>query len=211
MGNCWSTSSLRGRITPGIGPSRAARRGSHRSRLESARGAATATVLKTQIVSASADDAVNRAVELLRRGEIVALPTETVYGLAADALNEAAVPKIFEAKSRPRFDPLIVHLPETDWIGRVAVVDDSERSLFDELRNHFWPGPLTFVFPRQPIISDVVTAGLQTVAVRLSSHPVFAEIARPFGRPLAAPSANRFGRISPTTGAHVVEELDGLI
>ena len=153
----------------------------------------------------------NRAVELLRRGEIVALPTETVYGLAADALNEAAVLKIFEAKSRPRFDPLIVHLPEADWIGRVAVVHNSVRSLFDELRNHFWPGPLTFIFPRQPIISDVVTAGLQTVAVRLSPHPVFAEIASAFGRPLAAPSANRFGRISPTTAVHAVEELDGLI
>jgi L-threonylcarbamoyladenylate synthase len=167
--------------------------------------------LKTQIVSASANDAVTRTVELLRKGEIVALPTETVYGLAADALSQEATLKIFAAKSRPRFDPLIVHLPEADWIERVAVIPESVRRLFDELCNQFWPGPLTFIFPRQPIIADVVTAGLQTVAVRLSSHPVFAEIAGAFGRPLAAPSANRFGRISPTSAAHVVEELDGLI
>ncbi|HEX8898410.1 MAG TPA: L-threonylcarbamoyladenylate synthase, partial [Chthoniobacterales bacterium] len=149
--------------------------------------------------------------ELLRQGEIVALPTETVYGLVADALNQEAVLKIFEAKSRPRFDPLIVHLPGADWIERVAVVHASVKPLFDELRNHFWPGPLTFIFPRQTIILDVVTAGLQTVAVRLSSHPVFTEIASAFGRPMAAPSANRFGRISPTSAAHVIEELDGLI
>ena len=167
--------------------------------------------MKTEIVSALADGAISRAAELLRAGEAVALPTETVYGLAADALKEEAVLKIFQAKSRPRFDPLIVHLPDADWLDRVAVVDESARPLFEHLRNQFWPGPLTFVFPRQPIIPDVVTAGLETVAVRLSSHPIFAQIARAFGSPLAAPSANRFGRISPTSASHVVEELDGLI
>jgi L-threonylcarbamoyladenylate synthase len=141
----------------------------------------------------------------------VALPTETVYGLAADALREEAVLKIFQAKSRPQFDPLIVHLPDADAIGRVAIIDKAVIPIFDRLRKQFWPGPLTFIFPRRAVISDLVTAGLNTVAVRLSAHPVFSEIIRKFGGPLAAPSANQFGRISPTTAAHVREELDGLV
>jgi L-threonylcarbamoyladenylate synthase len=167
--------------------------------------------VKTEVLSAASDGALERAVDLLRRGEIVALPTETVYGLAADALSENAVLKIFEAKSRPRFDPLIIHLPDTGWVDQVAVASPSVLSLFERLYKRFWPGPLTFVFTRQTGISDVVTAGLDTVAVRLSSHPVFQKIIAAFGRPLAAPSANRFGRISPTAAAHVLEELDGLI
>jgi L-threonylcarbamoyladenylate synthase len=167
--------------------------------------------LKTEIISASAKDAVSRTVDLLRRGEIVALPTETVYGLAADALREEAVLKIFEAKSRPRFDPLIVHLPTADSVEIVARTDVNTNELFDRMRKQFWPGPLTFVFPRQAIISDLVTAGLETVAVRLSSHPFFQQVISAFGKPLAAPSANRFGRISPTAAEHVCEELDGLI
>jgi L-threonylcarbamoyladenylate synthase len=169
--------------------------------------------MKTEIVSAvlDRDDAVRRAVALLRQGEAVALPTETVYGLAADAIREDAVLKIFQAKSRPRFDPLIVHLPDADWVERVAVIGDQARPMFDELRNRFWPGALTFIFPRYSSVSDLVTAGLETVAVRLSSHPVFAEVARTFGGPLAAPSANRFGRVSPTEAAHVRDELEGLI
>ncbi len=168
--------------------------------------------MKTDIVSAdTGGDAVRRAVELLRGGEAVALPTETVYGLAADALRQEAVLKIFQAKSRPQFDPLIVHLPDVEAIGRVAIIDKVVRPLFERLLKQFWPGPLTFVFPRRAVISDLVTAGLNTVAVRLSAHPVFSEIIRTFGGPLAAPSANQFGRISPTTAAHVREELDGLI
>lgn len=169
--------------------------------------------MKTDIVSASpgADQAIRRAVELLRRGEAVALPTETVYGLAADALREEAVLKIFQAKSRPQFDPLIVHLPNAEAIGRVAIIDKAVSSLFERLQKQFWPGPLTFVFPRRAVISDLVTAGLNTVAVRLSAHPVFSDIIQTFGGPLAAPSANQFGRISPTTASHVREELDGLV
>ena len=169
--------------------------------------------MKTEILSAGADggEAVRRAVELLRKGEAVALPTETVYGLAADALREEAVLKIFQAKSRPRFDPLIVHLPEGEAVERVAFIDEAIRSTFERLRKQFWPGPLTFVFPRRAGIGDLVTAGLKTVAVRVSAHPVLTEIVQAFGGPLAAPSANRFGRISPTTAAHVQEELDGLI
>jgi len=169
--------------------------------------------VKTDIVSAGAggDEAVRRAVELLRGGEAVALPTETVYGLAADALREEAVVKIFQAKSRPRFDPLIVHLPDAEAVTRIAIIDNEVKTIFDRLQKQFWPGPLTFVFPRSAVVSDLVTAGLKTVAVRLSAHPIFSEIIRTFGGPLAAPSANRFGRISPTTAAHVREELDGLI
>ena len=167
--------------------------------------------MKTEILPATASTAVSTAVALLRKGEVIALPTETVYGLAADALREEAVIKIFQAKARPRFDPLIVHLPEPTWVEKVAVIDKSLREQFERLCKHFWPGPLTFIFPRQPVISDVVTAGLETVAVRLSAHSVFQQVIAAFGGPLAAPSANRFGRISPTAAGHVLEELDGLI
>ena len=139
------------------------------------------------------------AVELLRKGEIVALPTETVYGLAAAALDPIAVAKIFEAKGRPRFHPLIVHLPDHDWLEKVVDLRDEDRQLLGVLAKKFWPGPLTIVLPRKTIVPEIVTAGLDTVAVRISAHPVFTEIVGALGAPLAAPSANRFGRISPTT------------
>jgi L-threonylcarbamoyladenylate synthase len=155
--------------------------------------------------------AVAGATELLRRGEAVALPTETVYGLAADALNAEAVARIFEAKERPRFDPLIVHLPGREWLERVAAIDEGSRDLIEKMIAQFWPGPFTIVLPRREIVPDIVTAGLDTVAVRISAHPVFAEIIRAFDSPLAAPSANRFGRVSPTTAEHVLDELDGRI
>jgi L-threonylcarbamoyladenylate synthase len=151
------------------------------------------------------------AVELLREGEVVALPTETVYGLAANALNPIAVAKIFEAKDRPRFDPLIVHLPNRGWMERIADVPASNRQLIGDLTDRFWPGPFTMVLPKCEIVPDIVTAGLDTVAVRLSVHPVFADIAGEFDEPIAAPSANRFGRVSPTTAQHVLDELDGRI
>jgi L-threonylcarbamoyladenylate synthase len=151
------------------------------------------------------------ATELLRGGHIVALPTETVYGLAADALKSEAVVKIFEAKERPRFDPLIVHLPDREWLERVARIDEAPRGLIETLIAQFWPGPFTLVLPCREIIPDIVTAGLETVAVRISAHPLFTEIIRSVDSPLAAPSANRFGRISPTSAQHVVDELDGRI
>ena len=151
------------------------------------------------------------AVELLRRGEIVALPTETVYGLAADALNPIAVAKIFEAKERPRFDPLIVHLPNRQWLEKIADIRASDRQLILTLASKFWPGPFTMVLPKREIVPGIVTAGLDTVAVRISAHPVFSEIVRELDEPLAAPSANRFGRISPTTAQHVFDELEGRI
>jgi L-threonylcarbamoyladenylate synthase len=151
------------------------------------------------------------AVELLRRGELVALPTETVYGLAACALDPIAVAKIFEAKERPRFDPLIVHLPNRDWLRRIAELPAGDRQLILKLADKLWPGPLTMVLPKCELVPDIVTAGLDTVAVRLSAHPVFAEIVGELNEPLAAPSANRFGRVSPTTAQHVLDELDGRI
>jgi L-threonylcarbamoyladenylate synthase len=152
-----------------------------------------------------------RAAELLRSGHAVALPTETVYGLAADALKSEAVVKIFEAKERPRFDPLIVHLPDREWLERIARIDQDSRGPIEKLIAQFWPGPLTLVLPRGEIVPDIVTAGLDTIAVRISAHPLFAEIIREFDSPLAAPSANRFGRVSPTTAQHVLDELDGRI
>jgi L-threonylcarbamoyladenylate synthase len=169
----------------------------------------------TQILPSRTDEqrakAVASAAALLRSGNVVALPTETVYGLAADALNPEAVVKIFEAKERPRFDPLIVHLPDRAWLEGVARINPDSQGLIEKLIAQFWPGPFTIVVPRREIIPDIVTSGLDTVAVRISAHPVFAEIIRAFGSPLAAPSANQFGRISPTTARHVLDELDGRI
>ena len=144
---------------------------------------------------------------MLRDGLPVALPTETVYGLAADALSPDACARIFEAKERPLSDPLIVHLPTIDWLSRIALPSP----LAIRLAQAFWPGPLTLVLPRQASIPDIVSAGQDTVALRMSAHPVFQQIVEAFDKPLAAPSANRFGRISPTCSAHVMAELEGRI
>ena len=161
--------------------------------------------MKTRILQAP--DGVSTIVEALATGEPVALPTETVYGLAADALSPNACAKIFEAKNRPLSDPLIVHIPSIDWLPRLT----SPTPTALQLAEKYWPGPLTMVLPRQPIVPDIVTAGQETVAIRMSAHPLFQEVATAFGKPLAAPSANRFGRISPTSAAHVLAELDGRI
>ena len=161
--------------------------------------------MKTRILQAP--DGVSTIVEALAAGEPVALPTETVYGLAADALSPNACAKIFEAKNRPLNDPLIVHIPSIDWLPRLT----SPTPTALQLAEKYWPGPLTMVLPRQPIVPDIVTAGQETVAIRMSAHPLFQEVATAFGKPLAAPSANRFGRISPTSAAHVLAELNGRI
>jgi L-threonylcarbamoyladenylate synthase len=157
------------------------------------------------------EQAVREAVKLLAAGEIVALPTETVYGLAANALNAEAVAKIFAAKERPSFDPLIVHLPGRKALSTVAHVPADIASVIDDITSKLWPGPLTIVLPKTDAVPDIVTAGLPTVAVRLSSDPIFSAIARNLGKPIAAPSANRFGRISPTSASAVQAELDGRI
>ncbi len=159
----------------------------------------------------STREAVSRAVALLRSGEVVALPTETVYGLAADAYRPEAVAKIFEAKARPHFDPLIVHLPNKTMLGEVADVPADIAKTVTQLVETFWPGPLTLLLPKKPIIPDLVTAGLPTVAVRQCEHPVFHRILKQFGGPVAAPSANRFGKLSPTSAALVEDQLGGLI
>lgn len=155
--------------------------------------------------------AVAEASRFLGAGEPVALPTETVYGLAADAMRPDAVLRIFEAKERPFFDPLIVHLPDLSWLDRLVAVPEGDAALVNALTERFWPGPLTLVLPRRDVVPDVVASGLPTVALRMSAHPVFRAVVTAFGRPLAAPSANRFGRISPTAADHVMSELAGRI
>ena len=154
---------------------------------------------------------VGAALEVLESGGVVAVPTETVYGLAADAMRADAVVKIFEVKERPFFDPLIVHLPGVEWLERVCDLGNGLAGVAGRLASAFWPGPLTMVLPRRVEVPDLVTSGLETVAVRVSGHRVFAAIVEGLGRPLAAPSANRFGRISPTKASDVLAELGGRI
>jgi L-threonylcarbamoyladenylate synthase len=143
------------------------------------------------------------AVRLLAAGEPVGLPTETVYGLAAPALDPEACVRIFEIKERPFEDPLIVHVPGPEWMDKLAMAPRTA----SELAEAFWPGPLTLVVPRKNIVPDLVTAGQESVALRMSAHPAFSRIITAFGAPLAAPSANRFGKISSTRATHVAEEL----
>lgn len=148
---------------------------------------------------------VTTAAEILRAGGLVALPTETVYGLAADATQGQAVARIFEAKGRPSFNPLIVHVGGPDWVSDLARADER----FARLAQAFWPGPLTFVLARRERcpVSDLVTAGLPSLALRMPAHPLAQEILNAVQRPLAAPSANRSGTVSPTEAAHVAASL----
>lgn len=147
------------------------------------------------------------ASDLLKQGQLVAFPTETVYGLGADALNPDAVRSIFSAKGRPADNPLIVHIHHRDQLLPLCEIPDRAPLLM----NAFWPGPLTILFPRRPAVPDVVTAGLPTVAIRMPSHPVAAELLKTCGLPVAAPSANRSGRPSPTTARHVMDDMNGII
>ena len=170
---------------------------------------------ETQVIDASdpaeQNKIVDLAVGLLEKGEVVALPTETVYGLGADAVNSEAVAKIFAAKQRPSFDPLIVHVGSYEQVDEVADVPDELREVIDKLMKAHWPGPLTLILPKKECVPDIVTSGLPSVAVRMSAHPLMKAIIRKLGRPIAAPSANRFGRISPTSASAVEKELSGLI
>jgi L-threonylcarbamoyladenylate synthase len=154
------------------------------------------------------------AVACIARGECVAVPTETVYGLAADATNGAAVAGIYAAKGRPSFNPLIVHVADLDQAEKIAHFSDVARALAKQ----YWPGPLTLVLPIRPDagiastgIASIVTAGLRTIALRVPAHPVMQELLRACARPLAAPSANASGTISPTRAAHVALSLKGRI
>ena len=158
------------------------------------------------ILTKAGEASVNKAAELLRAGEIVAIPTETVYGIAASAFNGAAVKKIFAAKGRPQDNPLIVHIDRLEMLeGLVSSVPEGAKALAEA----FWPGPLTIIMPRGPRVADEVCAGLDTVAIRMPSHPVARAVIAASGLPLAAPSANRSGGPSPTIAADVMADMDG--
>jgi L-threonylcarbamoyladenylate synthase len=154
-------------------------------------------------------DQIARAAALLRAGELMAFPTETVYGIGGDATNDRAVAAIFAAKGRPSFNPLIVHVADVNAAEALVAFDDRAAMLADA----YWPGPLTLVLPRRADcpVSLLASAGLDSLAVRSPSHSVAQELLRAVGRPIAAPSANRSGRLSPTAAAHVLAELDGRI
>ncbi len=154
------------------------------------------------------EDTISRAAHILKQGGTVAFPTETVYGLGADALNPDAVRKIFEAKGRPADNPLIVHIASMDSLDRIAT--DIPPIAF-ELMDAFWPGPLTLVLKRRSAVPDITTGGLDTVAVRMPDNPVALALVKEAGTPLAAPSANTSGRPSPTTAGHVISDLSGRI
>jgi L-threonylcarbamoyladenylate synthase len=153
-------------------------------------------------------DLIRQASDIILRRGLVAFPTETVYGLGANALDEEAVAKIFIAKGRPSNDPLIVHVASVDDISRVA---SEIPPIVQKLADAFWPGPLTLILPKQAHVPNSVTSGLNTVAVRVPSHPIALALIQASGVPIAAPSANRFGHTSPTTAAHVMDDLDGRI
>ncbi|HUA66286.1 MAG TPA: L-threonylcarbamoyladenylate synthase [Alphaproteobacteria bacterium] len=168
--------------------------------------------MHTEILTAHTPDlfqrTVRRAAELLRGGEVVALPTETVYGLAANALDTAAVEKIFRVKGRPAHNPIIVHAASLEMAKR-CVADFP--ALAERLAKAFWPGPLTLVLPRARAIPDIVTAGGQTVGIRWPSHPLIQAVIRECDFPLAAPSANLSNQVSPTNAGHVHKQLNGKI
>ncbi len=165
-------------------------------------------MMRTRMLSASKPEDIAAAGELLRGGGVVAIPTETVYGLAAIATDPGAVAKIFEAKGRPSDNPLIVHIADIDALETVCrAVPDAACALAER----FWPGALTLVLPKRDIVPAVVTAGLDTVAVRLPASPDARAVIRAAGAPLAAPSANRAGRPSPTEASHVRDDLSGRI
>ncbi len=147
---------------------------------------------------------VARAAALIRDGKLVAFPTETVYGLGANALDAAAVERIFQAKGRPRTSPLIVHV---DGVAMARTLVSEWPVAAERLAGRYWPGPLTLVLPKQPHVPDVVTAGLPTVGLRMPAHPLALELIRAAGVPIAAPSANRFTELSPTAAAHIPEAL----
>ncbi len=161
-----------------------------------------------QVLSASDPESIRFAAEIIRAGGLVVFPTETVYGLGCDALNPEAVAKIFEAKQRPSFDPLIVHIATRaclDFLVETISLGDHR------LMERFWPGPLTVVLPKRESVPDIVTAGLSTVAIRMPAHPVAQALIREAGVPIAAPSANPFGYVSPTCAQHVLDGLGGRV
>jgi L-threonylcarbamoyladenylate synthase len=166
------------------------------------------TILLPVSATEPAAQTIVAAVAQISAGQLVAMPTETVYGLAADAHNPDAVARIFAAKGRPTTDPLIVHIADQSQLASVAI---DIPALFSLLAEAFWPGPLTILLPRHPDLSTTITAGFDTVAVRMPAHPVALALIRACGTPLVAPSANLFSHPSPTTAQHVLHDLDGRI
>jgi L-threonylcarbamoyladenylate synthase len=164
--------------------------------------------VRAPVLSAGDPRAVEEAARVLRHGGLVVFPTETVYGLGADAFNPEAVARVFEAKARPAFDPLIVHVAKEAEVGRVAEAGDPRVT---PLARRFWPGPLTLVLPRRAEVPEIVTAGLDTVAVRVPAHEGALRLLEAADTPVAAPSANPFGSVSPTTAAHVAERLGAVV
>lgn len=164
--------------------------------------------MRRTILPANHPDAIRLAANIIRTGGLVSFPTETVYGLGCDALNPVAAAKVFEAKQRPRFDPLIVHLADQSMLETVA---SSVSPTASRLIDAFWPGPLTLVLPKRPDVPDLVTAGLPTVAVRIPNHHVAQAFIREAQAPIAAPSANPFGYVSPTTAQHVYDGLGDIV
>ena len=161
--------------------------------------------MSADIIPASHDEAIARAAEILRGGGLVAMPTETVYGLATNAADADAVARLYEAKGRPRFNPLIAHVTDVEMAARLAHLPDLARGLMQA----FWPGPLTLVLPKKATapICDLANAGLDSVAIRAPAHPAAQALIRAVDRPLVAPSANPSGSVSPTTAQHVLEGL----
>jgi L-threonylcarbamoyladenylate synthase len=157
-----------------------------------------------KILNGFETESIEQAVAVLTAGGVVAFPTETVYGLGADAFNPHAVAKIFEIKRRPTFDPLIIHVAHKDSIHDIA---EHVPALASRMIDRFWPGPLTIILRKKDNIPDIVTAGLSTVGIRMPSHPVALELIKALGSPIAAPSANPFGYISPTKVKHVVKSF----
>ncbi|MDA3939025.1 MAG: L-threonylcarbamoyladenylate synthase [Spirochaetia bacterium] len=153
-------------------------------------------------------ESIERAAAILQAGGLVAFPTETVYGLGASALDPKAVARVFEVKNRPSFDPFIVHIADSSDLEQLCTrINEKAYKLIDK----FWPGPLTLVLPKSDIIPDIVTAGNNTLAVRMPSHPIALELIRQTGLPIAAPSANPFSRLSPTTADHVKNQIGSKI
>ena len=150
---------------------------------------------------------ISEAAQIIKDGGLVAFPTETVYGLGANALNPFAVAKIFEAKERPSFDPLIVHIASFDDLN---ILSKGINENVIRLAKHFWPGPLTIVLPKSSVVPDIVTSGLNTVGIRMPDNPIALELIKQAGCPIAAPSANKFGLLSPVNAKHVRKQLPGI-
>lgn len=164
--------------------------------------------MDTKLISYQLNQDISLAIDILRQGGLVAIPTETVYGLAANALDSDAVAKIFEAKGRPSDNPLIIHIGAIEQLGNLV---DEISPMAQKLIDAFWPGPLTLVFRASPIVPSIVSAGLTTVAIRFPSHPIAQRLIQESGLVLAAPSANTSGKPSPTTAKRVFEDLNGKI